>query len=115
MLRRVFINLFSNAFKFTRHTDAPRIEVGAVERHDEVAYFVRDNGTGFDAEYADKMFGVFQQLHDDENFEGTGVGLAIVERIVRRHGGRVWADGAVGEGATLFFTLPPPGNGNPTT
>jgi len=115
MVRRVFAHLFSNAIKFTRHTDDPHIKVGATERHEEVAYFVRDNGTGFDAEYADKMFGVFQQLHDDENFEGTGVGLAIVERIIHRHGGRVWADGAVGEGATIFFTLPHSGNGTPTT
>jgi PAS domain S-box-containing protein len=106
MLRRVFDHLFSNAIKFTRPVDAPTIEVGAVEHNGDVAYYVRDNGAGFDATYADKMFGVFQRLHD-EDVDGTGVGLAIVERIVRRHDGRVWADGAVGEGATIYFTLPP--------
>jgi light-regulated signal transduction histidine kinase (bacteriophytochrome) len=108
MIRQVLTNLLSNAVKFTQDEDAPRVEVGARERDDEIVYFVRDNGVGFNMEYADKLFGVFQRLHDEEAFEGTGVGLALVERIVRRHDGRVWAEGEPGEGATISFTLPKP-------
>jgi light-regulated signal transduction histidine kinase (bacteriophytochrome) len=108
MLRHVFVNLLSNALKFTRREEAPRIEVGGTGRDGATAYFVRDNGVGFDAEHADEMFGVFQRLHDDTDFEGTGVGLALVERVVRRHDGEVWAEGAEGEGATIYFTLPRP-------
>ena len=108
MIRQVFTNLLSNALKFTREEDDPHVEVGAEERDEEIVYFVRDNGVGFDMEYADKLFGVFERLHDEDAFEGTGVGLAIVERIVRRHGGTVWGKGDEGEGATIFFTLPPP-------
>ena len=105
MLRHVLANLFSNALKFTRDEDASRIEVGAVEREGIPVYFVRDNGVGFDESYADKMFGVFQRLHNPDNFDGTGVGLALVERVVQRHGGTAWAEGTEGEGATIFFTL----------
>lgn len=108
MIRQVLTNLLSNALKFTRGEESPHIEVGAEDREEETVYFVRDNGVGFDMEYADKLFGVFQRLHDEEAFEGTGVGLAIVERIVKRHDGTVWGTGTEGEGATLFFTLPKP-------
>jgi signal transduction histidine kinase len=105
MIRQVLINLLSNALKFTRDEETPRIEIGAEDRGDEIVYVVRDNGVGFSMEYADKLFGVFERLHDD--FEGTGVGLAVVERIIRRHDGRVWAEGTPGQGATIYFTLPP--------
>jgi len=109
LLRHVFSNLLANAIKFTRTESAPRVEVRGERRDDECVYVVRDNGVGFASGRADELFGVFQRAHDEDNFEGTGVGLAIVERIVRRHDGRVWAEGAEGEGASFFFTLPPPG------
>jgi light-regulated signal transduction histidine kinase (bacteriophytochrome) len=106
MIRQVLINLLSNALKFTQQEEAPHVEVGAEDRGDEIVYFVRDNGVGFSMEYADKLFGVFERLHDEDAFEGTGVGLALVERIVRRHDGTVWGKGTEGKGATIFFTLP---------
>ena len=105
MVRQVFVNLLSNALKFTQHERNATIEVGTYEDHGTTVYYVRDNGAGFDMEYADKLFGVFQRLHDDAEFEGTGVGLAVVERVIRRHDGTVWAEGAEGEGATFYFTL----------
>ncbi len=106
MLRRVFVNLLSNALKFTSDEDAPQVTVTADETEGgDTVYIVRDNGAGFDMDYADKLFGVFQRLHDEDAFEGTGVGLAIVERAIRRHGGRIWAEAEVGEGATFSFTL----------
>lgn len=108
MLRHVFRNLVSNALKFTREEDEPRIEVGGEVQNGMAVYVVRDNGVGFDPEQADDMFGVFQRLHEDSDFEGTGVGLALVERVIRRHDGEVWAEGAEGEGAALFFSLPRP-------
>lgn len=107
LLELVFSNLLANAFKFTRHCQPAVIEVGTRLIDGVTAVFVRDNGVGFDPQYADKLFGVFQRLHRQEDFEGTGVGLATVQRIIHRHGGEVWADSRPGEGATFFFTLAP--------
>ncbi len=106
LMRIVFVNLLGNAWKFTGHQSAPRIEFGRTERDGGRAYFVRDNGAGFDAHYAGKLFQAFQRLHTAEEFPGTGIGLATVQRVIHRHGGRVWAEGEPGHGATLFFTLP---------
>ncbi len=106
MLRQVWVNLFSNAIKFTRIRNAAVITVGGCVEGNELVYHVKDNGVGFDMQFAEKLFGVFQRLHGHEEFEGTGIGLAIVKRIVTRHGGRVWAESNPGEGAAIYFTLP---------
>jgi light-regulated signal transduction histidine kinase (bacteriophytochrome) len=106
LLEQVLVNLLSNAFKFTARCAAARVEVGALRQGEETVYYVRDNGVGFDMRYAERLFGVFQRLHAQEDFEGTGIGLSIVHRIVTRHGGRVWAESRLGEGTTLYFTLP---------
>ena len=105
LFRQVWVNLVSNALKFTRAREAVRIEVGSVQQESEIIYFVKDNGVGFDMAYADKLFQVFQRLHLAEEYEGTGMGLALAQRIVRRHGGRIWAEAAVDKGATFYFTL----------
>lgn len=106
MMRQVFTNLFSNAIKFSRNKQSALIEVGSVTAGKEEVYYLKDNGVGFDMKYVDKIFGVFQRLHAESEFEGTGVGLAIVQRAIIKQGGRVWAEGKVNEGATFYFSLP---------
>ena len=98
--------LISNALKFSRQRPQPRIEIGSETREgNQVVYYVRDNGVGFDMHYTEKLFSIFQRLNLPEEFEGTGSGLAITQRILQRHGGRIWAESMVGQGATFFFTL----------
>ncbi len=106
LLRQVFVNLLGNALKFTRHREQPLIEIGCHEQPGELVCSIRDNGAGFDMQYADKLFGVFQRFHRTDEFEGTGVGLSIVQRIIHRHGGRIWVETEVDKGAAFHFTLP---------
>jgi len=106
MIRLVFTNLISNAVKFTRNCKRPVIEIGCNDDGNEYIFFVKDNGVGFEMEYADKLFNVFQRLHRQDEFEGTGIGLASVRRIINRHGGKTWAEGKVNKGATFYFSLP---------
>ncbi|MFI5058248.1 MAG: ATP-binding protein [Candidatus Acidiferrales bacterium] len=106
LVRQVLFNLFSNAVKFTGKQDRAIIEIGSKDENGETVISVRDNGAGFDPRYADKLFGVFQRLHRQDEFEGTGIGLALVQRIIHKHGGRVWADSLPDQGATFYFTLP---------
>jgi hypothetical protein len=106
LLKQVFANLLSNACKFTRDRQPASIEVGCRRVAGQAVYFVRDNGAGFDMQYAKRLFGVFQRMHSHDEFEGTGVGLSLAHRIIQRHGGRIWADAEVNKGATFHFTLP---------
>jgi PAS domain S-box-containing protein len=109
MIRQVWVNLIGNALKFTKHCEVAEIEIGVKDgEHGERIYYVKDNGVGFDMRHVDKLFGVFHHLHSQQEFPGTGVGLALVQRIVQRHGGRVWAEAEVDRGATFYFTLPNP-------
>jgi light-regulated signal transduction histidine kinase (bacteriophytochrome) len=105
LLKQVWVNLLSNAVKYTRNREKVMVEIGCRRENGVDVFFVQDNGTGFDMQYAHKLFGVFQRLHRAEDYEGTGVGLAIVQRVVHRHGGRVWADAKPDQGATFSFTL----------
>jgi light-regulated signal transduction histidine kinase (bacteriophytochrome) len=106
LLRQVWTNLLDNAVKFSSRRETPAIEIRGSVGGNELIYSIKDNGAGFDMEYASKLFGTFQRLHSNDEFEGTGVGLAIVQRIIQRSGGRVWAESAVDQGATFFFALP---------
>jgi light-regulated signal transduction histidine kinase (bacteriophytochrome) len=108
LLQAALENLLGNAWKFTAKTERPRIEVGSMKDGSRTVYFVKDNGAGFDMRYADKLFGAFQRLHRNDEFPGTGIGLATVARVVSRHGGRIWADAQVGAGAAFYFTLAEP-------
>ncbi len=106
LLNQVLTNLIGNAIKFTQEKENAKIMIGFNEEKDNLTYYVRDNGAGFDMRYYDKLFGLFQRLHSQQEFEGTGVGLSIVQRIINRHGGSVWGEGVVDKGATIYFSLP---------
>jgi chemotaxis family two-component system sensor kinase Cph1 len=108
LMKQVFYNLIANAVKYTRPRQPAVIEVGQIAHEGQPAIFVKDNGVGFNMKYSGKLFGVFQRLHRREDFEGTGVGLATVQRIVRKHGGRIWAEAELDKGAAFYFTLATP-------
>ena len=104
-MRIVLENLFRNSWKFTSRHSTARVEFGSTDSNGEITYFIRDDGAGFDMAFADKLFGIFQRLHDEKEFSGTGIGLATVQRIIHRHGGRIWAEGIPERGTTFYFTL----------
>ena len=106
LIKQVWINLISNAIKYSKYKPTTNIEINAQERDDMIVYSVRDHGAGFDMQYYDKLFGVFQRLHSQEEFEGTGIGLAIVQKVIDRHKGTVWAESVLNEGTCFYFTLP---------
>jgi light-regulated signal transduction histidine kinase (bacteriophytochrome) len=106
LLRQVLLNLLSNAVKYSSNNQMPLVEIGAEKKEDEVIYSIRDNGVGFDMRFYNKLFGVFQRLHTEDEFPGTGVGLAIAQRVIVRHGGRIWADSKLGEYTVFYFSLP---------
>ncbi|MEJ0029075.1 MAG: ATP-binding protein [Bacteroidota bacterium] len=105
LIKQVWVNLLSNAIKYSSKKDAPMVEVGMLNNTNVPTWYVKDNGAGFNMEYSSKLFGVFQRLHKQDEFDGTGVGLALVQRIIVRHGGKVWAESTLNEGATFYFTL----------
>ncbi|MDQ3073505.1 MAG: ATP-binding protein, partial [Bacteroidota bacterium] len=106
LIKQVWINLISNAVKYSKHKPQTKIEIGAFEKDNMIVYYVKDNGAGFDMQYYNKLFGVFQRLHSQEEFEGTGIGLAIVQKIIQRHYGTAWAESVLNEGTTFYFSLP---------
>ncbi|MBS1531018.1 MAG: GHKL domain-containing protein, partial [Bacteroidetes bacterium] len=106
MIKQALVNLVNNAVKYSSKKDRPVIEIGARDEGSKIIYYVKDNGAGFDMAYAGKLFGVFQRLHSQEEFDGTGVGLALVKRIIDKHKGEVWGEGVEGSGATFYFSLP---------
>ena len=106
LIKQVWVNLISNAIKYSKNKPKTSIEIGSYYKDNFVIYYVKDNGAGFDMQYYDKLFGVFQRLHSNDEFEGTGIGLAIVQKIVNRHNGMVWAESKLNEGSCFYFSLP---------
>jgi light-regulated signal transduction histidine kinase (bacteriophytochrome) len=106
MFKQVFFNLISNSIKFSKNNDKIVIEIGRKKNNDEIIYYIKDNGVGFDMKYSDKIFNVFRRLHSEKDFEGTGIGLAIVKRIINNHGGRIWVESRINKGSVFYFSLP---------